>query len=233
MSVERRRQLLAMLAANNDGAWALLRGICGLYVSELAITGAWLRVLGGLHADNGGAMVYATDPLGVRLDDLQQTAGQGPCTDAFELRHPVLVPDLAAQPARWLGFTDVALGARVAAVFAFPLQLGAVRLGMVGLYRDVAGALTPAQLVDALLLADTATGIIIDDLHGLRPMTLPALVDIQADVHQASGMVAVQLEVSLPEALLRIRGYAYAHGLPLAEVAGHIIGRRLRLDIGE
>jgi hypothetical protein len=104
---------------------------------------------------------------------------------------------------------------------------------VVGLHRDVPGPLPPTSLLDAFLLADAATDTIFDDMHGLVPMSLPGLVDIQAGVHQASGIVAVQLDVTLQEALLRIRGYAFAHEMPLAEVAGHIIGRRLRLDNGE
>ena len=64
-------------------------------------------------------------------------------------------------------------------------------------------------------------------------MTLPGLVDIQAEVHQATGMVAVDLKVSLPEALLRIRGYAFVHQRTLAQVAKDIIERRLWLDSGE
>jgi hypothetical protein len=232
VSAGRREQLLALLAVHHS-ATALLRGICGLYVSELAVSGARMRVLGGLSADSGGAMVCATDSLGVLLDDLELTVGQGPCVDAFELGRPVLIPDLAAQRIRWPGFTADAVTAGVAAVFSFPLQLGAVRLGVVGLHRSSAGPLAPAHLVDAFLLADAAVNTIFDDMHGVTPTTLPGLVDIQAGVHQASGIVAVQLKVSLQEALLRIRGYAFAHELTLAEVAGHIIERRLRLDSGE
>lgn len=232
MNTERREQLLALLA-ERDSPSAMLRGICALYVSEVAVTGAWMRVLGALRADRSGAMVCATDPLSVRLDDLQLTVGHGPCVDAFKFGRPVLIADLASQHTRWPGFTGSAVTARIAAVFAFSLQLGAVRLGVVGLHRDTPGPLTPAQLRDAFLLADAATNVILDDLQGVLSMTLPALADIHATVHQASGVVAVQLGVSLQDALLLIRGYAFAHDLSLTEVAGHIIGRHLRLGTGE
>lgn len=106
-------------------------------------------------------------------------------------------------------------------------------MGVLELHRDSTGSLTPAQLTDALLLADAATDTIFHDLNKVAPMTLPGLVDIQAEVHQATGMVAVQLQVGLPEALLRIRGHAFAHQQTLAEVAVDIVERRLRLDSGE
>ena len=39
----------------------------------------------------------------------------------------------------------------------FPLRIGAIRAGVMGLYRDEPGPLTTAQLGDALVFADTAT----------------------------------------------------------------------------
>jgi hypothetical protein len=58
-------------------------------------------------------------------------------------------------------------------------------------------------------------------------------VDIQAEVHQATGFVAVDLGVPLNEALLRIRGYAFANRQTLTDVSRRIIERRLRLEDGE
>jgi len=49
-------------------------------------------------------------------------------------------------------------------------------------------------------------------------------------VHQATGMISVQLEVSLAEALVRLRAHAYANDRPLNEVAADVVARRLRLE---
>ncbi len=49
-------------------------------------------------------------------------------------------------------------------------------------------------------------------------------------VHQASGMVAVQLDSTIAQALIRLRGYAYANDRPLAEVAQDVTARRLRFE---
>jgi hypothetical protein len=232
VSADRRRHLQALLARHTT-ATDLLRGICDLCVAELAISGARVRMLGTTTADGGGALVYSSDELGARLDDLATTAGSGPCVEAFEFGRPVLIPDLTAYGGRWPGFTPDAVTAGAVAVFSFPLQVGGVRLGVLELHRRSAGSLTPAQLTDALLLADAATNTILDDAHGVAPLTLPELVDIQAEVHQATGMVAVDMRLSLAEALLRIRGHAFAHHMTLAEVAKEVIERRLRLDSGE
>jgi hypothetical protein len=232
VSADRRERLRALLAVH-AGAFALLCGICELCVSELAVTGARVRVLGGFRSKGGGVLVYATDPLGAELDDLAGTAGAGPCVDAFELGHPVLISELAAERVRWPGFTADAVSAGVAAVFSFPLRVGGAPLGVLELHRTTPGPLSATHLADAFLLADAATDTILDDMHAVAPMTLPGVVDIQAVVHQATGFVAVELQVSLPEALMRIRGYAFAHQRTLSEVAKDIIERRLRLEPGE
>jgi hypothetical protein len=49
-------------------------------------------------------------------------------------------------------------------------------------------------------------------------------------VHQASGMVAVQLGVTVGEALVRLRAYAFGNSRLIAEVAEAVVARRLRLD---
>jgi hypothetical protein len=232
VSADRKAHLRGLLAGR-DGVTNLLRGVCELCVTELAVSGARVRVLGGIRANDGGALVYATDPVSTRLEDLAATAGVGPSFDAFERQYPVLIPDLTRENSRWPGFTAGAVAAGAAAIFTFPLQVGGVRVGVLELHRDRTGSLTSAQLTDAFLLADTATDTILDDLLGVTPMTLPGLVEIQPEVHQATGFVAVDLGITLQDALLRIRGHAFAHELTLVDVARQIIGRRLRLETGE
>lgn len=77
MSADRRVELRVLLAAH-AGTADLLCGVCELCVSELAVSGARVRVLGGVSVDGGGAVVYATDPTSGRLEDLAVTAGVGP-----------------------------------------------------------------------------------------------------------------------------------------------------------
>jgi hypothetical protein len=66
---------------------------------------------------------------------------------------------------------------------------------------------------------------------GVLPIELEAGADFQYVVHQASGMVAVQLGVGVGEALVRLRAYAFAQDCPLTAVAGDVVGRRLRFDV--
>jgi len=49
-------------------------------------------------------------------------------------------------------------------------------------------------------------------------------------VHQAAGMVAVQLGIPVGEALVRLRAQAFSSGRPLADIALDVVSRTLRLD---
>ncbi len=53
------------------------------------------------------------------------------------------------------------------------------------------------------------------------------------EVHQASGMVMVQLGVPIEEALARLRAHSFTVGQPLWEVARAVVAGRLRLDDDE
>ena len=107
--------------------------------------------------------IYASDRVASDVEELTLTLGEGPCVDAFT-GGPVLVADLTApwRLARWPVFAPAAARAGVRAVFALPLQVGAIRLGVLDLYRAQPGDLDREQLADALVLADTACALLLD-----------------------------------------------------------------------
>lgn len=230
MSTDRRRRILALLAADRDGLPTLTR-ICALAVSELTVTGAGVVLIdraGTIDAQQ--RLVRASDHVAARLEDLQLTVGEGPGLTAAATGGPVLVPDLAGEASRWPAFTPGAQAAGAAAVFAFPLALGAISLGSLDCYRDTVGRLRPSQVTDALLLAELAFEAVLAEVAGRRADDLGWISDIHAEVHQASGMVMDQLGIPIHVALLRIRGYAYVNDLPVAAVARRIVRHELILE---
>jgi hypothetical protein len=102
------------------------------------------------------------------------------------------------------------------------------------LYCDRPGPLTDDQHADALVMADIAAELVLAMQANAPPgrlaEELEAGADFQYVVHQASGMVAVQLAISVAQALIRLRGYAFGNDRPLAEVADDVVARRLRFD---
>lgn len=179
--------------------------------------------------------VYAADELASDLEELTLTLGEGPGVDAGA-GIPVLVADLATKDSmrRWPVFAPAATDAGARAVFAFPLQMGAIHLGVLDLYRGRPGGLDRDRLADALVLADTACTVLLDAAQ--RELSQPyarrsePFLARHAEVHQATGMVSVQLGVSVALALVRLRAYAYAHDRRLSDVARDVVGRRLRFE---
>jgi hypothetical protein len=100
------------------------------------------------------------------------------------------------------------------------------------LYRAKPGDLNREQLADALVLADTTCALLLDAADRSRlDGRQPAQAGLQhPEVHQATGMIIVQLGVSAAVALVRLRAYAYAHDRRLRDVAADVVARRLRFD---
>jgi hypothetical protein len=196
------------------------------------VTGAGIIVM----ADSGpGAMLASTDGPARIMEELQFTLGEGPCVDASTSGRPVMQPDLArtATP-RWPGFAAGALTAGARAIFAFPLQVGGIRVGVLDLYRDVAGDLADRQLAEALAFADAATAVLLQLQARGGPAGpqawLTDLLEDRTEVHVATGMVSVQAERDLASALVLLRAQAYAAETPILEVARQVIARTLRFD---
>ncbi|KLL09919.1 GAF domain protein [Protofrankia coriariae] len=215
---------------------SVLERLCTGAVSALPVDGAAISVT----ADTAGqGYSGASDPASAHLNDLQFALGEGPCWDATRHGHPVLVGDLTGPAGRrWPMFTPAVLAAGFQGIFAFPLQIGAIRLGALDLVRARPGSLEGDALADALIVVDVAALTVIDaaagDLRGPAGLPLGVGPDAfgmyRAEIHQATGMVMAQLGVSAQEALVRLRAYAYAAGRTPDEVARDIVGRRLRLD---
>lgn len=215
-----------------DGVIGGLRRLCGAAVQALSARGAAMSVL----AEDGvrGAAV-ASDAASERIEDLQFVLGEGPCIEAFASRRPVLVPDLVGDAvARWPAYAAGAGDLGIRAVFAFPLQIGAARLGVLEIFRARPGRLARSELSHALAFAEVAVTILLDGQEraspGAAPSGLAGAVERRAELFQAQGMVMVQLGTGLTEALARIRAHAYAEDRHLSEVAADVIARRLRFD---
>jgi hypothetical protein len=207
--------------------------LCEVAADVVGVTGAGVMLMSG---DASAGRACSSDVVATAIEDLQFSLGEGPCLDAYFQDRPVLEPDLAApKRTRWPAFSPAAVEAGAGAVFGFPLQIGAVRLGALNLYRTAAGPLTADQHADALVTADVVARALIA-LQADAPADsvapdIEAGGDLQLVVHQASGMVSAQLDVDVAEALIRLRAFSFAKDLPLLDVARRVVARTLRFDV--
>lgn len=183
-----------------------------------------------LSSDGAPAVLHATDRLAASVEDLQFTLGQGPGIDAVWAGSPVLVSELTdpseGVATRWPAFLDLARTVGLRAVFAFPIRMGAISLGRLGLYRCSPGRLAP----DQLRLALDTTDRVGDYLMGLDAAQVDGIASssYRMAVHQAAGMVMVQLGVSIEDALVRIRATSYVEETSIDTLAADIVGGRRR-----
>ncbi|MBR7671498.1 GAF and ANTAR domain-containing protein [Streptomyces daliensis] len=169
------------------------------------------------------------------LEDAQFTLGVGPSEEAMKGGVRVMVEDIGGvDPARWPGLPSLADSLTVRSVFAFPLRVGAVNVGVLTGHRTRPGPLGHQPTDDALALAGALVLPLVDwairiDEHRIGPVDEESLLH-HAELHQATGVVTAQLGIPPEQALLRLRAHAFRHGLPLREVAGQVVARRLVLS---
>lgn len=198
----------------------------------LGVTGAGIMLVAG--AGHRGVLC-ASNPTSNTVEELQFTLGEGPCIDACAAGVPVLEADLQAPGfERWPAFTPPAIKAGVRAIFGFPLHVGTIQLGALDVYNDYPGELRQEQIVEAVSLADVVTRRVLDLQADAEPGSLAselATADtLRATVHQASGMLSARSDITVDEALLRLRAYAFMADRPINDVARDVVARQLSID---
>jgi hypothetical protein len=225
---DRRLRILAKLVGDAAPGLETAR-LCQVCAEVVGMTGAGISLMSG---DVPQGSVCAANDVSAVFDRLQFDLGEGPSVDAHHLGRPIFEPDLLGTRApRWFALTGPAVGAGVRAVFAFPLRVGAIRLGAMHLYRDRPGPLDDEQHADALVMADVAAEVVLLLQSEAPPGRLAAELEAGGEfpyvVHQASGMVAAQLDITVGQALIRLRAHAFGNDLPLGDVATDVVDRRL------
>jgi GAF domain-containing protein len=228
---DRLTRILAELSTKGDEVQSSTR-LCEVSARVLAVAGAGVMLMSG---DVPRGSLCTTNEVSRVIEDLQYTLGEGPCVDAYHQDRVVLEPDLAdPQTPRWLAFTPAAVQAGARAVFGFPVRVGGVRLGALNVYQDRPGPLSDDQHADALVMADVVAQWVLEMQAGAAPGTLAQELEAGSEfyfvVHNAAGVVSVQLGVSVTEALIRMRAYAFTNGRLVRDVAEDVVARRIRLS---
>lgn len=184
----------------------------------------------------GWEVLCASDSVADRFEALQATAGQGPGIDAAVRGEAVVVEDLALIQHRW-PLLGAAMGpGDCGAVYSIPLQVGAARLGALDLFCENPGRLDGSQWAAASSVATMVTMILLADQSADADSAELVLgqwwssAPRTREIHQASGMVAAQLGISVRDAYARLQAHAFARGFTLAEVAADVVARRLRFS---
>ncbi len=228
MDGERARRIAARFSRSTGSA--ATESLCTTCVDILDVFGAGISIMSG---HNSGPVCSSSERVR-RLEDLQFSLGEGPCHDAYTTATMIAEPDLANRTNdTWPNYTPPALELGTSAVFAFPLHLGVGIVGVLTVYHDTVGMLSDDQVADGSELARMLPALMtaIQARSG-EPLLSGELSDTAAhrvEVHQASGITAVQLSIDVDDALIRIRAHAYATSQTVADVSREILAHRLHL----
>ena len=225
-----RARFLAATAKVPDLADGPVR-LCAACVVALPVQRAGIAT----HVPGVGLEVLATsDEVAERVEWAQVMVGEGPGLDAIFSCGPISVPDLAFPAGRWPIFLSEIADSGVGAIYALPLQMGAIKVGVLDLYcntpqrldaNEFADAVAVSDLVTAILLTVGRDGRIADSLGPWWDQPLST-----REVHQATGMMMAQLGVDARSAYARRQAFAFTSGRLLGEVAHDVVDRLLRFD---
>lgn len=225
------RQILAALS-DAPGEDSLPAVLCRHCADDLGVDGAALI----LATEEGQqAVVGASTPLAETLENLQFEHGEGPSLLASATGESVFEPAFADRgPDRWPAFGRAAVDLGVASYYALPLLVGAIRLGSLGLHRTSPGGLDQERLAGAFSYSEAAVVVLLhlQSMNGSSSTLNPDLGDplgYRAEIHQATGYLAVRASVGPTEALLLLRGHAFATGRPLLDVCRDVLAGTLEI----
>lgn len=213
----------ALSTSHRDGTT-----LCAPFLDLFPVTGAAVSVL--VSGAAGQSTVCASDRIAARIDELQFDLGEGPCWDALTHRRPVLAVDLAdTARTAWPAFGEAVAGdpavSAAASVFAFPLAIGSLDIGAVDLYSVQPVELAADDVTDATDLADVAAWQVLRRILGDQFLDQPGYS--RREVHQATGMIIAQMDVSAEEASLLLRAHAFSTGRSVRDLANDVVQRRV------
>ncbi len=206
--------------------------LCQPFVHALPISGASVTVI---TASGTPSVLCSTDPTSARLEELQFELGEGPHWAAASSGQIIMVPDLgSSDDSRWPVFDLAARVLPVGAIFAIHLTMGAVTVGVAGLYRAARGELTPDQQITAVAIGSAIAATAVHraiasafDETTAETASKPAL---RREVQQAIGMILVQLDTTATIAYSRLQAFAFASGRTVHAVAHDVVARTITFD---
>jgi hypothetical protein len=205
------------------------RRLCSVFAEELPVVGASISVF---DAAGRQSTVCASDDVAARIDEIQLELGEGPHWDALRGSRPVLVPDLGASArGRWPVFTPTVRDLGVRAVFALPMFLGAATVGVAGLYAVRPGALDARAVATAVRLtaglSRNAVRLALEWAEDDGSGEASASPKMRREVHQATGMILAQLDITATEAFARLRAYAFGSSRSVHDIARAVVAREI------
>jgi hypothetical protein len=198
--------------------------LCDPFLLVIPVTGAAVSFFGTGQAQT---VISASSARAAELDELQFDLGEGPGWEAIASGRPALHPDLPAEhTSLWPEFSAAIGHSDIGALYAFPLAVSSLNFGAVDLYSTYPRELSAEEIAEGVALAQVAAWqvlrrVLMNDEADLHPGYS------RREIHQATGMVIAQLDVTADDAALLLRAHAFSSGRAVRDIANDIVERRL------
>jgi hypothetical protein len=202
--------------------------LCEVFVESVPVAGASITVF---RQPGTQSTIGSSDTVAARLDQLQFDLGEGPRWETARTGLATMSGDLRNDPhPSWPVFGAAAAELGVGALFTFPIRIGNQLLGVADLYRHGTGLLGTSETARAVAAARGVAGSAVDVASRSADSSVELSsegVALRREVHQAIGMILIQLDVDAASAFAVLRAYAFSHAVSVEEVASDIVARRL------
>ncbi len=202
---------------------AALHEVTEACVDLFGVTGSGIMLA---DEQNVSHYIAASDNSGRVLETVEGETGQGPCTEAYILGHPVATSDLATEP-RWPELAAAVAPHDVHAVLGVPVRLGGVIVGTLDVYRDEVRPWDESERA-ALTRFSTIVGTILSaalsahQAHELAGQLQYAL-DYRVVIERGVGYLMARDNVDAVIAFNRLRRAARSTQTKIGDVANHLL----------
>lgn len=206
--------------------------LCRPFLSALPISGVSITII---TSSGSQSTLCSSDAVAARIEELQFELGEGPQWSTARSGEISMIADVAAGGHDgWPVFGAALAELHIGAVFSLPMRMGAVTVGVATLHSTEPLALDLDQQATALAIASAIASTAVhqamlaagDDVARESAM-MPAL---RREVHQATGMILVQLDTTATIAYSRLQAYAFANGQTVQAVAHDVVTGKITFD---
>jgi hypothetical protein len=170
--------------------------------------------------------VGASDDVAQRVDDIERSAGDGPCLDAIEEETPQIDTDLTT-PSHW-----PRLAARLVAetpvrgAMGFRILVDQRKSAALNLFSDTPNVFTAEAAGQSIVLASFASVAINAIVQGEQVATLRDGLLSNREIGKAIGMLMLLHDISEHDAFDMLRHYSQDLNIKLAKVARAVVEHR-------
>jgi hypothetical protein len=192
------------------------------------------------HADGAAVTLFGpglvetltvvSDRAAKAAQDIEFAFGEGPARDTVTRCRPVRAEGSRLRR-RWPNYGPAVERLGIRSVVAVPVELTGTPLGALTLF----GPHQHGDFDALLMLGGTVAAMLVPDEEpvstdeSLPECPLLAEADDRRVVHQAAGVLSVQIGCSVSDALSLIRARAFADDISIESIASDIVQHRLRL----